>query len=104
MRISDWSSDVCSSDLNVYTKSQPGKRFLRVLIVRDPKADLEGARQESDMIYRKYQDLGHEVVDRKSVVSGKSVSVRVDLGGRRIFKQKNTTVDKVQHISQSTTT
>src|SRR3546814_19219004 len=27
--------------------------------------------------------------DRKSVVSGKSVSVRVDLGGRRIIKQKN---------------
>src|SRR3546814_18687724 len=26
---------------------------------------------------------------RKSVVSGKSVSVRVDLGGRRILKKKN---------------
>src|SRR3546814_11497918 len=28
------------------------------------------------------------VGDRKSVVSGQSVSVRVDLGGRRIIKQK----------------
>src|SRR3546814_20530718 len=28
-------------------------------------------------------------VDRKSVVSGKSVSVRVDLGGRRIIKKKS---------------
>src|SRR3546814_12712571 len=28
------------------------------------------------------------ITDRKSVVSGKSVSVRVDLGGRRIIKQK----------------
>src|SRR3546814_15996328 len=28
--------------------------------------------------------------DRKSVVSGKRVSVRVDLGGRRIIKQKQT--------------
>src|SRR3546814_20901709 len=28
--------------------------------------------------------------DRKSVVSGKSVSVRVDLGGRRIIKKKRT--------------
>src|SRR3546814_19404617 len=27
--------------------------------------------------------------DRKSVVEGKSVSVRVDLGGRRILKKKN---------------
>src|SRR3546814_4238895 len=30
-----------------------------------------------------------EAEDRKSVVSGKSVSVRVDLGGRRIIKNKN---------------
>src|SRR3546814_16759018 len=29
--------------------------------------------------------------DRKSVVEGKSVSVRVDLGGRRIIKKKNNT-------------
>src|SRR3546814_16967239 len=29
------------------------------------------------------------VLDRKSVVEGKSVSVRVDLGGRRIIKKKN---------------
>src|SRR3546814_11027662 len=28
--------------------------------------------------------------DRKSVVSGKSVSVRVDLGGRRMIKKKKT--------------
>src|SRR3546814_14111986 len=28
-------------------------------------------------------------IDRKSVVSGKSVSVSVDLGGRRIIKKKN---------------
>src|SRR3546814_218070 len=31
---------------------------------------------------------GHAVLDRKSVVEGKSVSVRVDLGGRRIIKKK----------------
>src|SRR3546814_19054152 len=29
-----------------------------------------------------------KTIDRKSVVSGKSVSVRVDLGGRRIIKKK----------------
>src|SRR3546814_15763052 len=28
------------------------------------------------------------LIDRKSVVAGKSVSVRVDLGGRRIIKKK----------------
>src|SRR3546814_11446097 len=31
---------------------------------------------------------GYPSLDRKSVVSGKSVSVRVDLGGRRIIKKK----------------
>src|SRR3546814_16859236 len=43
--------------------------------------------------YRDVQDGAsasgeREGVDRKSVVSGKSVSVRVDLGGRRIIKKK----------------
>src|SRR3546814_12216030 len=33
--------------------------------------------------------LGDRFADRKSVVEGKSVSVRVDLGGRRIIKKKN---------------
>src|SRR3546814_19750231 len=32
--------------------------------------------------------------DRKSVVSGKSVSVRVELGGRRIIKQKHQRTNK----------
>src|SRR3546814_20975534 len=33
-----------------------------------------------------------DVGDRKSVVSGKSVSVRVDLGGRRIIKKKQISI------------
>src|SRR3546814_11175895 len=33
--------------------------------------------------------LKRALEDRKSVVSGKGVSVRVDLGGRRIIKKKN---------------
>src|SRR3546814_11404135 len=40
---------------------------------------------------RKKQHVGRlspESQDRKSVVTGKSVSVRVDLGGRRIIKKK----------------
>src|SRR3546814_15436779 len=36
-----------------------------------------------------YRELAREVRDRKSVVSGKSGSVRVNLGGRRIIKKKN---------------
>src|SRR3546814_18812085 len=41
-------------------------------------------------------DLVGEVVDRKSVVLGKSESVRVDLGGRSIIK--------IESISRVTTT
>src|SRR3546814_14275056 len=36
-------------------------------------------------------NLGDAWKDRKRVVSGKSVSVRVDLGGRRIIKKKKNT-------------
>src|SRR3546814_14820390 len=36
--------------------------------------------------------------DRKSVVQGKSVSVRVDIGGRRIIKKKNRTTKKQHNI------
>src|SRR3546814_12815157 len=35
-------------------------------------------------------------LDRKSVVKGKSVSVRVDLGGRRIIKKKKINIIKQQ--------
>src|SRR3546814_12429663 len=35
--------------------------------------------------------------DRKSVVEGKSVAVRVDLGGRRIIKKKNTDKTRIEY-------
>src|SRR3546814_20029476 len=38
--------------------------------------------------FRSKDGLFRPALDRKSVVSGKSVSVRVDLGGRRIIKKK----------------
>src|SRR3546814_12893375 len=38
-----------------------------------------------------YLELRRVYEDRKSVVSGKSVSVRLDLGGRRIIKKKKKT-------------
>src|SRR3546814_12338688 len=91
MRISDWSSDVCSSDLlaadrvdrGQHLAEIPGDRDLvhwkRGAAVLDPEPG--GAAREV---------AGHRIEDRKSVVSGKSVSVRVDLGGRRILKKKNT--------------
>src|SRR3546814_17316781 len=51
-----------------------------------------------------FAGLGVDLTDRKSVVSGKSVSVRVDLGGRRIINKRNKTYSQVhQHYFTTTT-
>src|SRR3546814_10936636 len=96
MRISDWSSDVCSSDLahaaghRAHASVLPGRRAAPVLAAR---------RRGRTAAHLRGGPLRGRVAappgDRKSVVEGKSVSVRVDLGGRRIIKKKN-------HISQQT--
>src|SRR3546814_11249431 len=72
MRMSDWSSDVCSSDLAVCAGRGCGRRVWapRRAAARVP-------------VHRRRRR------DRKSVVEGKSVSVRVDLGGRRILTKKD---------------
>src|SRR3546814_6341774 len=87
MRISDWSSDVCASDLEkgdfdgakgwlaAAAKVRPEMSTVPDAVARIER--LRGAR------IARLRDL-----DRKSVVSGKSVSVRVDLGCRRIIKTK----------------
>src|SRR3546814_18687824 len=100
MRISDWSSDVCSSDLAL--------RFLDPAhldlgsIVLAPGIMAEGTAGQrpgaqtpaiEDPIggnTRMLEQIGvvMKQLDRKSVVEGKRVSVRVDLGGRRIIKKK----------------
>src|SRR3546814_13180483 len=97
MRISDWSSDVCSSDLRVQRHEvlgaggDVGDVGIPVVVdVGEPIA--VGARPvplhlTSVAVRRRRGRLGRWR-DRKSVVSGKSVSVRVDLGGRRIIKKK----------------
>src|SRR3546814_17383890 len=75
MRISDWSSDVCSSDL---IASRAAARC------RDAAGGNAAGRGWCSTI---------QGIDRKSVVKGKSVSVRVDLGGRRIIKKKKEVSD-----------
>src|SRR3546814_15501413 len=93
MRISDWSSDVCASDLEpIFVPATAAKGFMPDYHALDPKlldrtafcflnspANPQGAAADLDYLAN---------LDRKSVVSGKSVSVRVDLGGRRIIKKK----------------
>src|SRR3546814_17476357 len=112
MRISDWSSDVCSSDLGAGCASfSPDTEMSRGRAPPAPKffgahregpavasAILEsgGPGDRSVLLFRILPKPGcwHRQVivstglDRKSVVSGKSVSVRVDLGGRRNIKKK----------------
>src|SRR3546814_17451118 len=96
MRISDWSSDVCSSDLiaddartdaaNVETAHL---RFAEDEAVgqADLVARRRRARAERIDIAALGRDVEGEAADRKSVVKGKSVSGRVDFGGRRLITQ-----------------
>src|SRR3546814_14202433 len=106
MRISDWSSDVCSSDLpvrrsrtmNEETNVRRAGSALEADVVRDALALYEppftfdhgyiyDAKDRMVMdAHRRTNEAGH--TDRKRVVEGQSVSVRVDLGGRRILKKK----------------
>src|SRR3546814_7601097 len=90
MRISDWSSDVCSSDLNtVLALARDGTldKFGVKLIGADAEA-IDNA--EDRLKFRDSMDrIGLESArDRKSVVVGQSVTVRVDLGGRRSIKKE----------------
>src|SRR3546814_15471606 len=111
MRISDWSSDVCSSDLRI--DPPPDRRVIDLQLHRrrrrapsarhrkkKPKiipvemhASLlpHGAARPAAAISR--PAILHPLSttrDRKSVVEGKSVEVRVDPGGRRRTKKKKT--------------
>src|SRR3546814_17124849 len=97
MRISDWSSDVCSSDLRwmdwQLTTLVSGMVPLFQSLVRTPKEQQqpEQIARHRDVSAAAVQIVDARLADRKSVVSGKSVSVRVDLGGRRIIKKKKRT-------------
>src|SRR3546814_13680235 len=111
MRISDWSSDVCSSDLVVEGEQRAGVPHRRErrgcpatdllggrgLVAQLRVGRLEGAQLAEQLVVLGVGDdrcvLDVVALDRKSVVSGKSVSVRVTLGGRRIIKKKTFILD-----------
>src|SRR3546814_20966549 len=93
MRISDWSSDVCSSDrprIFLAAAEHLGVAPPQILHVGDdPVMDMAGARDAGlRTAWINRDGLPWPSDDRKSDVSGKSVSVRVDLGGRRHIKTK----------------
>src|SRR3546814_11061893 len=130
MRISDWSSDVCSSDLNAVGRDIGVVGRLHVLPIGDMpvippttcnQRSSDGYDEDEAKFGLRFQAgcgrailfpliwfvghlplskaFGHVLSrflawrrpfhpDRKSVVSGKGVSVRVDSVGRRIIKKK----------------
>src|SRR3546814_1791006 len=98
MRISDWSSDVCSSDLVLLATGRGGKQdvdvpqgrpFVAAAPLPDPEP-WEAAAVNEEQARNNPWLIPPAQRDRESVVSGKSVSVRVVLGGRRLLKTKNT--------------
>src|SRR3546814_18966853 len=121
MRISDWSSDVCSSDLialdigsssaaldsriregshlwidwqsdDVFY-SVKGQMYAYDLLLRELRQDFSNVIRDRelggdwDQMMSSFSEAA-SLQDRKSVVWGKSVSVRVELGGRLSIKKK----------------
>src|SRR3546814_15253566 len=127
MRISDWSSDVCSSDLDRETRERTYDIF-QDIEPRPASARLDGPEGER-VLEIVWQGSGHVTrhrldwvapyarglprrdlaelprclwsADRKRGVSGKRVSVSAGLGGRRINKKKKKTDTK--HTQNTTT-
>src|SRR3546814_16945868 len=112
LRISDWSSDVCSSDLTEQSilkmmGSEAIQRAREEAVERLGPSSLDHTARPplrhlqldsySESRFDRYlrSFAGTIAGDRKSVVQGTSVSVRVDLGGRwNIKKTKQTKNDK----------
>src|SRR3546814_14823834 len=124
MRISDWSSDVCSSDLACFPEEAPAKhdqraevnrthhirntpKFARsamgacsVAVKASPSTSRVCTGSITPSSHRRavacqglpssshVLRIGALKADRKRVVEGKSVSVRLDLGGGRYLKKK----------------
>src|SRR3546814_16214036 len=102
MRIRDGSSDVCSSDLwHLAVIPEPAPRQIRtVWSLRharfiDDLARSSRARKIEGSTCLKRSNRKSSSVDRKSGGVGKSGSVRVNLGGRRILKKKKTMNNKI---------
>src|SRR3546814_20093507 len=98
MRISDWSSDVCSSDLrlHMFADAEGEEQVFEFLFGRLALGhDFEIVKGDMAIVARLDEEtdgngFDGEAGDRKSVVEGKSVSGRGDIGGRRDINKKQT--------------
>src|SRR3546814_18778693 len=109
MRISDWSSDVCSSDLGaprgaelIAAKWADNRGVQQVVFKPDWARHQKAAPFKRNDAMLEVMPIGVIAFpgsgiteDRKSAVSGTRVSARVDRGGRRII-QKNITGNSEQ--------
>src|SRR3546814_18234014 len=105
MRISDWSSDVCSSDLGGLVWQEKTSHFDFFVEVRRVEDPIPTPPKMNDLKRKpatpaSISYLGGSALDRKSVVSGTSVSVRVDLGGSRIIKKNSITSTHSKTLSE----
>src|SRR3546814_19641637 len=105
MRISDWSSDVCSSDLHGSARVfvNPAMSAIAPNIVPEPiiprAIALSSIAWQAGTVIgpASYGFLFPHDRNRKGVVEGKSVSDRLDLGGRHIVNKTNTTKTTHKH-------
>src|SRR3546814_19184261 len=111
MRISDWSSDVCASDLSeimlpegaperlndratLWNEVEAGEKRKDAQLAREVEFSIPRAlnQQQGVQLAREFDEKQFVergmVADRKSLGKGKSVSVRLDFGGRCIIKKK----------------
>src|SRR3546814_13045009 len=101
MRISDWSSDVCSSDLtkamvkaaeelNAPVICQTSAKTIKYYSHKEIVSWVRTVAEDSSVPVVLHLDHFKDIpmIDRKSVVAGKSVSVRVGFGALRILKNK----------------
>src|SRR3546814_17354708 len=97
MRISDWSSDVCSSDLTMDGKEGHGKDKEAATQLSDTERALVMAKQSGAEVLLQVGSLAEDTsapakrifcIERKTVASGQSMSVLVDHGGCRLTHTK----------------
>src|SRR3546814_20962130 len=97
MRISDWSSDVCSSDLTSIYYVMLALTALLMQAAANLRRSVQGrfliaARDAPEAVEHFGASATRPCMgiffDRKSVASGTSVYVLVDLGGLRIIQKK----------------
>src|SRR3546814_19924120 len=93
MRISDWSSDVCSSDLVCKQASDllldHHSVYIQPINYPTVPRGTERLRSTPSPLHSEADMAQLVAADLKSDVSGKSVSVRLAPGGRRIHKTTN---------------